>query len=115
MRVGPIVVTTDLPPLLCVAEDSQLALSFRVSGGTPNQPLQYRWFHNGAIVGYQTSDTLRIARSNFSAAGQYYVEVWCHSQSTAVNTAVKSSVVKVRVVRSVMDKVNKILLEHARA
>jgi hypothetical protein len=56
----------------------------------------------------QACNTLRIARAARSAAGEYCVEVSCQSQPTPV----KSSASKVRVVSSVMDKVNEILLEH---
>jgi hypothetical protein len=108
VRDGPIAITSDLPPLLCVAEGLELSLSIRVSGGTPKEPLQYRWSRNGAVVDGQTSNTLRIARAARSAAGEYCVEVSCRSQPTPV----KSSASKVRIVSSVMDKVNKILLEH---
>ncbi len=96
MRDGPISITSDLPPLLCVTEGSELSLSVHASGGTPNEPLQYRWSRNGAVVDGQTSNLLRIA----SAAGDYFVEVWCQLQPTPV----KSSVAKVRIVSSVMDK-----------
>jgi hypothetical protein len=103
---GPIAITRDLPLLpLCVAEGSELSLSVRVSGGTPNEPLQYRWSRDGAVVDGQTSNTLRIARASSSAFGEYYVEVSCQSQPTPV----KSIVAKVRIVSSVTDKVNKIL------
>ena len=106
VRDGPIVITTDLPPLLCVAEMSELSLTVRVSGGTPNEPRQYRWRRNGAVVGGGTSKrTLRLARAARSAAGEYYVEVSCQSQPTPV----KSIVAKVRIVSSLTDKVNKIL------
>jgi hypothetical protein len=64
LRDGPIAITRDLPLLpLCVAEGSELSLSVRVSGGTPNEPLQYRWRSNGAVVDGQTSNALRIARA----------------------------------------------------
>jgi hypothetical protein len=108
VRDGPIVITTDLPPLLCVAEGSELSLTVLVSGGTPNEPLQYRWSRNGAVLDGRVSNTLRIARAGRSAAGEYSVEVSCQSQPTPV----KSIAAQVRVVSSVMDKVNKILLEH---
>jgi GTPase SAR1 family protein len=108
LQDGPIAITSDLPPLLCVAERSELSLTVRVSGGTPSEPLQYRWSRNGAVVDGETSNTLRIAHAARSAAGEYCVEVYCQSQPTPV----KSSVAKVRIVSSVMDKVNTILLEH---
>ena len=68
VRDGPIAIASDLPPLLCVAEGSELSLSVLVSGGTPNEPLQYRWRRNGAVVDGQTASTLRIARAARSAA-----------------------------------------------
>ncbi len=90
--VRPIAIASDLPPLLCVAEGSELSLTVLVSGGAPNEPLQYRWSCNSAVMGGQTANTMRIARAARSAAGEYCVEVSCQSQPTPV----KSSAAKVR-------------------
>jgi GTPase SAR1 family protein len=105
---GPIIVTSDLPELRCVEEGSVLSLLVRVSGGTPNEPLQYLWSCDGDVVDGQASNELRIGRADSSwHAGRYQVEIWCASQPTRV----RSSVVEVMIVPSISARVDSILLE----
>jgi hypothetical protein len=102
---GPIEITRDLPPFRCVDEGSELSLSVDISGGTPNEPLEYQWSRDGVVVDGQVSSNLRIAHATSTTTGGYRVEVWCQSQPTKV----ASSVAKVRIVSSVMERVNSIL------
>jgi hypothetical protein len=105
---GPITVISDLPELRCVEEGSVLSLLVRVSGGTPNEPLQYLWSCDGTVVDVQASNELRIGRAEDGwHAGCYQVEIWSASQPTRV----KSSVVEVIIVPSISARVNSILLE----
>jgi hypothetical protein len=101
----PIAYTSDLPQFLYVIEGSDLSLSVGVTGGTPDRPLHYRWRHNGAVMDGEASSILCIPNTDSRAAGDYFVEVFCESQPTPVN----SSVTEVRIVSSIMARVNSIL------
>ena len=104
-KYEPIAYTSDLPPFMYVIEGSDLSLSVGVTGGTPDRPLHYRWRHNGVVMDGETSSIVCIPSADSRAAGDYFVEVFCESQPTPVN----SSVTEVRIVPSIMARVNSIL------
>eukprot|EP01045_Picozoa_sp_COSAG04_P018856 COSAG04_NODE_1779_length_5595_cov_1.888464_4_plen_1114_part_00 len=96
------------PEELFVDEGGSVQAEAVASGGYPDEPLQYEWFHESKSLETQRTGVLRLVDASAESGGTYVVAVWCESQPDRKRSrAVKLTVTGI----GVMAKVQAIIRE----